>query len=154
LTQVCLYVVVASDRKRDLGWWTGIVPLRSCQGVSRQCGARLLFLRAHAVGTRRHEMAQNHGNLERCIAVPAVIEVCRLQSRHSYKRGRLFSTPARRLPQPGQVMPSGQRRSNKNAAQFASSGNAFWNSESERPWSFGVRPGGLMRPVRSLDIAI
>ena len=37
--------------------------------------------------------AQNHavsGSLERCIAVPAVIEVWRPQSRHSYKRGRLF----------------------------------------------------------------
>jgi hypothetical protein len=79
--------------------------------------------------------AQNHavsGSLERCIAVPAVIEVCRPQSRHSYKRGRLFSTAARRSPQPGQMKPSGQRRFNKNATQPASSGNAFWNSESER----------------------
>src|SRR4249920_438378 len=75
--------------------------------------------------------AQNHavsGSLERCIAVPAVIEVCRPQSRHSYKRGRLFSTAARRSLQPGQMKPSGQRRLNKNATQLASSENAFWNS--------------------------
>ena len=37
--------------------------------------------------------AQNHivsGNFDRCIAVPAVSEVCRPQSRHSNKRGRLL----------------------------------------------------------------
>src|ERR1039458_8038246 len=37
--------------------------------------------------------AQNQvvsGNLDRCIAVPEVIEVCRPQSRHSYKRGPAF----------------------------------------------------------------
>src|SRR5450830_1885485 len=84
--------------------------------------------------------AQNHavsGSLERCIVVPAVIEVCRPQSRHSYKRGRLFSTAARRLPQSGQTKPSGQRRLTKNATQFASSENAFWNSESERALAIG-----------------
>jgi hypothetical protein len=72
--------------------------------------------------------AQNQvvsGSFERCIAVPAVIEVCRPQSKHSYKRARLFNVAARRLPQRGQMKPSGQRRLNKNAAQFASSGNAF-----------------------------
>jgi hypothetical protein len=60
--------------------------------------------------------AQNHvvsGSLERCIIVPAVTEVCRPQSRHSCKRGRLFSPTARRLPQPGHTKPSGQRRLNK-----------------------------------------
>src|SRR5258708_7975892 len=45
--------------------------------------------------------AQNHvvsGNLERCITVPAVTEACRPQSRHSCKRGRLFSAATRRRP--------------------------------------------------------
>jgi hypothetical protein len=62
--------------------------------------------------------------LERCIAVPAVIEVWRPQSRHSYVCARLFSAAARPAPQTGQTKPSGQRRSNKNAAQRPSSGNA------------------------------
>ena len=94
--------------------------------------------------------AQNHavsGSLERCIAVPAVIEVCRPQSRHSYKRGRLFSAAMRRLPQTGQTKPSGQRRLNKNATQLVSSGNSFWNSESERALAIGVRPSDRARPV-------
>ncbi len=72
--------------------------------------------------------AQNHvvsGNLERCITVPAVTEVCRPQSRHSCKRGRLFSAATRRLPQAGQTKPSGHRRLNMKAAQLASSENAF-----------------------------
>src|ERR1700675_626357 len=61
--------------------------------------------------------AQNHvvsGSLERCIVVPAVTEVCRPQSRHSCKRGRLFSPTTRRSPQPGHTKPSGQRCLNKN----------------------------------------
>ena len=37
----------------------------------------------------------------------------------------------------------GQHRLNKNATQLASSENAFWNSESERPSHRGVRPGHL-----------
>ena len=57
--------------------------------------------------------------------------------KHSYKRGRLFSTAARRSLQPGQMKPSGQRRLNKNATQLASSENAFWNSESERALAIG-----------------
>src|SRR5271167_2025547 len=79
--------------------------------------------------------AQNHvvsGSLERCIVVPAVTEVCRPQSRHSCKRGRLFSPTTRRLPQPGHTKPSGQRCLNKKAAQLSSSGNDFWNSASDR----------------------
>ena len=94
--------------------------------------------------------AQNHavsGSLERCIAVPAVIEVCRPQSRHSYKRGRLFSAAMRRLSQTGQTKPSGQRCLNKNATQLVSSGNSFWNSESERALAIGVRPSDRARPV-------
>ena len=70
--------------------------------------------------------AQNHvvsGSLERCITVPAVAEVCRPQSRHSYVYARLFSAAARCSPQPGQTKPFGQRRSDKKAAQLASSGN-------------------------------
>src|SRR5450432_3211416 len=80
--------------------------------------------------------AQNHvvsGSLERCIAVPAVTEVCRPQSRHSYKRGRLFSAAKRALPHAGQTKPSGQRRLNMKAAHRDSSENALWNWESERP---------------------
>ena len=94
--------------------------------------------------------AQNHavsGSLERCIAVPAVIEVCRPHSRHSYKRGRLFSAAMRRLSQTGQTKPSGQRCLNKNATQLVSSGNSFWNSESERALAIGVRPSDRARPV-------
>ena len=45
---------------------------------------------------------------------------------------RLFSAAARLAPQTGQTKPSGQRRSNKNAAQRASSGNASWNWVSVR----------------------
>src|SRR6267154_5775304 len=88
--------------------------------------------------------AQNHvvrGSLDRCIAVPAVTEVCRPQSRHSYKRGPLFNAAKRCLPQAGQTKPSGQRRLNMKAAQFASSENAFWNWESERAAAIERRPG-------------
>ena len=42
---------------------------------------------------------------------------------------------------------SGQHRLNKNATQLASSENAFWNSESERPSHRGVRPGDLTRTL-------
>jgi hypothetical protein len=94
--------------------------------------------------------AQNHvvsGNLERCIAVPAVIEVCRPQSRHSYKRGRLFSAATRRLLQAGQTKPSGHRRLTMKAAQLASSENAFWNWESERALAIDVRPDDRANPI-------
>src|SRR5271166_4202339 len=73
--------------------------------------------------------AQNHvvsGNFDRCIAVPAVSEVCRPQSRHSKSRGRLFKATARPLPtHAGQTNPSGHRRACRNAAQRASSGNSL-----------------------------
>ena len=80
--------------------------------------------------------AQNHvvsGNFDRCIAVPAVSEVCRPQSRHSNRRGRLFKATARPPPQAGQTNPSRQRRADRNASQRASSGNSRWNSASVRP---------------------
>ena len=80
--------------------------------------------------------AQNHivsGNFDRCIAVPAVSEVCRPQSRHSNRRGQLFKATARPLPHAGQTNPSGQRRAKRNPAQRASSGNSFWNSATVRP---------------------
>src|SRR6202790_768268 len=79
--------------------------------------------------------AQNHtvsGNLDRCITVPAVIDVWRPQPRHSWVCARLFSTAARPPPQTGQTNPCGQRRPNKNAAQLASSGKPAWNSLSDR----------------------
>src|SRR5271163_2130493 len=60
--------------------------------------------------------AQNQvvsGNFDRCIAVPAVSEVCRPQSRHSNRRGRLFKATARPLPHAGQTNPSGQRRAKR-----------------------------------------
>ena len=41
---------------------------------------------------------------------------------------RLLSNAARPPPQAGQTKPSGQRRSNRNAAQLASSGKLAWNS--------------------------
>src|SRR6266550_2530862 len=94
--------------------------------------------------------AQNHavsGSLERCITVPAVIEVCRPQSRHSYKRGRLLRAAMRRLPQTGQTKPSGQRRLNKKATQLASSENAFWNWESECALAINVRPDDHANPA-------
>ena len=139
------------------GWFDGLISSDALCGAAHQAwripvavllrrGARLSVsarLRGlsplECVATRC--AAQNHavsGSLERCIAVPAVIEVCRPQSRHSYKRGRLFSTAARRSLQPGQMKPSGQRRLNKKATQLASSENAFWNSESERALAIGV----------------
>ena len=96
--------------------------------------------------------AQNHvvrGNLERCIAVPAVTEVCRPQSRHSYKRGRLFSAATRRLPQAGQKSHQASAAGTETAAQLASSGNAFWNCASERALAIEMRPGGrAMLPSR------
>ena len=45
---------------------------------------------------------------------------------------RQLYNAARRPLQAGQTKPSGQRRLHKNAAHFASSGNACWNSVSER----------------------
>src|SRR5664279_3923041 len=89
--------------------------------------------------------AQNQvvsGSRDRCIAVPAVTEVCRPQSRHSYKRGRLLSAANRPLPHPGQMKPSGQRRWNMKEAQLASSENAFWNWASERAAAIEKLPGG------------
>jgi hypothetical protein len=69
--------------------------------------------------------AQNHtvsGNFDRCITVPAVIDVWRPQSRHSKVCARLLKNAARPSPQAGQTNPCGQRRSNRNAAQLVSSG--------------------------------
>src|SRR5271169_2097778 len=97
--------------------------------------------------------AQNHvvsDSLERCIVVPAVTEVCRPQSRHSCKRGRLFSPTARRLPQPGHTKPSGQRRLNKKAAQLFSSENDFWNSASDRALAISVRPRDRANPIAQI----
>ena len=74
--------------------------------------------------------------------MPAVTEVCRPQSRHSYKRGRLFNVAKRRLPHAGQTKPSGQRRLNMKATHFASSEKAFWNWASERAAAIERRPGG------------
>src|SRR5271169_6109561 len=94
--------------------------------------------------------AQNHavsGSLDRCITVPAVIEVWRPHSRHSYKRGRLFRAATRRSPQTGQTKPSGQRRLNRKAAQLPSSENAFWNWESERPLAIDLRPDDRANPA-------
>src|SRR5882757_5663731 len=97
--------------------------------------------------------AQNHvvsGNLERCIAVPAVTEVCRPQSRHSYRRGRLFKAAIRRLSQAGQTKPPGHRCLNMKAAQLASSENAFWNWESERALGIDFVPmTGRIRSFRT-----
>ena len=45
---------------------------------------------------------------------------------------RQLNNAARRPLQAGQTKPSGQRRLHKNAAHFASSVNACWNSVSER----------------------
>ena len=96
----------------------------------------LQLSRPNAVGMRRHEMrgpeprrqrqfGTMHRRARRDRGLSATIEAF-VQTRSALQH------PARRLPQPGQMKPSGQRRSNKNAAHFASSGNAFWNSESER----------------------
>ena len=91
------------------------------------------------------------GSLDRCITVPAVIEVCRPQPRHSYKRGRLFRAATRRSPQTGQTKPSGQRRLNKKVAQLASSENAFWNWESERALAIISVPTIVqVRPLKTL----
>ena len=70
--------------------------------------------------------------------MPAVIEVSPAAIEAFYKRGRLFSAAMRRLSQTGQTKPSGQRCLNKNATQLVSSGNSFWNSESERALAIGV----------------
>ena len=102
------------------------------------CQTRIGFV---AVGEQRG------GNLERCITVPAVTEVCRPQSRHSCKRGRLFSAATRRLPQAGQTKPSGHRRLNIKAAQLASSENASRNCENERALAINGRPGDRANPI-------
>src|SRR6516162_1316610 len=94
--------------------------------------------------------AQNHvvnGSLERCIVVPAVTEVCRPHSRHSCKRGRLFSPTTRRLPQPGHTKPSGQRCLNKKAAQLSSSENDFLNSASDRALAISTHPRDRANPI-------
>ena len=43
---------------------------------------------------------QSAASLERCMIVPAVKEVCRLQSRHSCDRARVFGSAPRRSPRP------------------------------------------------------
>src|SRR5271169_4894552 len=100
--------------------------------------------------------AQNRvvrGNLVRCIAVPAVTEVCRPQSRHSYKRGRLFNVAKRRLPQAGQMKPSGQRRLNMkrrtSPRQRRPSGTGQANGR--RP-SKGVRVAARLPPLKTLYV--
>ena len=64
--------------------------------------------------------AQNHvvgGNSDRCIAVPAVSEVCRPQSRHSNSRGRLFKATRvffrtrDKRTRPARVVKKGKQRS-------------------------------------------
>ena len=50
---------------------------------------------------------------------------------------RLFRDAARPLPQAGQTKPSGQRRSNRNAAQLVSSGKLAWNSLRDRALATG-----------------
>jgi hypothetical protein len=45
---------------------------------------------------------------------------------------RLLSNAARPAPQAGQTKPSGQRRSNRNAAPLVSSGKLAWNSLRDR----------------------
>src|SRR6516225_1450781 len=90
--------------------------------------------------------AQNHtvsGNFDRCIAVPAVIDVWRPQPRHSWVCARLFNNAARLPPQAGQTKPSGQRRSNRNAAQLVSSGKLAWNSLRDRALAIA----GLLAPA-------
>jgi hypothetical protein len=60
--------------------------------------------------------AQNRtvsGNFDRCITVPAVIDVWRPQSRHSWVCARLFNNAARVPPQAEQANPCGLRRSNR-----------------------------------------
>jgi hypothetical protein len=44
------------------------------------------------------------------------------------------------LQQTAQIKPFGQRHSNKNAAQIASSGKAFWNWVSDRALGHWVSP--------------
>ena len=71
------------------------------------------------------------GTCERCMNVPAVTEVCFLQSRHWWtQRGRLSRT-AFLLPQSGQTKPSGQRRRNRSSAQASSFGNirSNWSAD-------------------------
>jgi hypothetical protein len=94
----------------------------------------LQLSRGHAVGMRRHHMRRPEPGRQRQFRpMPAVSEVCRPQSRHSNRRGRLFKATARPLPHPGQTNPSRQRWAERNAAQRASSGNSFWSSASVRP---------------------
>ena len=50
---------------------------------------------------------------------------------------RLFRDAARPLPQAGQTKPSGQRRSNRNAAQLVSSAKLAWNSLRDRALATG-----------------
>src|SRR5262249_38238539 len=79
--------------------------------------------------------AHNHtvsGNFDRCITVPAVIDVWRPQSRHSEGCPRLLKNAARPPPHAGQTNPPGQPRPNRNAAQLASSGKLVCNSLSDR----------------------
>src|SRR5260370_19466472 len=87
--------------------------------------------------------AQNHtvsGNLDRCIAVAAVIDVWRPSSRHSWVCARLFNNAARVPPQAGKTTPCGKRRSNKNDAQLVSAGlTNLGQLEFNPPWSPRLR---------------
>ena len=64
------------------------------------------------------------------IEVPAVIEVCRPQPRHS-QRGRLFSRHTEVPWHLGQTNPFGQRRSTIYSVQVSSLENRLWNSSSD-----------------------
>src|ERR1700724_2839847 len=56
--------------------------------------------------------------------------------------------PPRPLPQAGQTKPSGQRSSNRNAAQLVSSGKLAWNSLRDRALATGrpLAPAAGGRP--------
>ena len=67
------------------------------------------------------------GTCEWCMNVPAVTEVCFLQSRHWWTQRFRLSRTALLLPQSGQTNPSGQRRRNRSSAHASSSGNMSLN---------------------------
>jgi hypothetical protein len=111
----------------------------------------LQLTRRHSVGMGCHEMCCPEPCCQWQLGAmhrrPVVTEVCRPQSRHSCKRGRLFSPTTRRSPQPGHTKPFGQRCLNKKAAQPSSSENDFLNSAGDRALAISTHPRDRANPI-------
>jgi hypothetical protein len=81
---------------------------------------------------QRGEPHTRSGSLLRCMAVPAVTEVCRWRPAHSHKPRSAAKRQPFRPSQDRHTKPSGQRSATKCSAHAASSGKRRSNSARDR----------------------